>query len=73
MGSARVRDMRMLTYLQEHLEYILFELYKNAARYSMLRNAHGDVPPVIRTTIVSGDEDILIRVSDQGKQFHGRL
>ncbi|KAG8926549.1 hypothetical protein FRC00_002804 [Tulasnella sp. 408] len=55
-----------VSYIKEHLEYIIFEIFKNAARFSMLRRAHGDVPPVIRTTIVSGDEDILIRVSDQG-------
>ncbi|KAG8973815.1 hypothetical protein FRC05_008234 [Tulasnella sp. 425] len=55
-----------VSYIKEHLEYIIFEIFKNATRFSMLRRAHGDVPGVIRTTIVSGDEDILIRVSDQG-------
>ncbi|KDN46482.1 hypothetical protein K437DRAFT_235251 [Tilletiaria anomala UBC 951] len=55
-------------YIPEHLEYIIFELLKNAMRATMRRELQerDDVP--IRVTIVEGpeDEDIIIRVSDSG-------
>ncbi|KAG8856815.1 hypothetical protein FRB96_006319 [Tulasnella sp. 330] len=55
-----------VSYIREHLEYIMFEILKNAMRFSTVHHAHSSSRPIIRTTIVSGPEHILIRVSDQG-------
>ncbi|KAL0949535.1 hypothetical protein HGRIS_009585 [Hohenbuehelia grisea] len=53
-------------YIREHLEYIIFELLKNSMRATVLK--HGDAPvlPPILATIVVGDNDVGIRISDQG-------
>ncbi|KAF7324253.1 Protein-serine/threonine kinase [Mycena sanguinolenta] len=55
-------------YIKEHLEYILFELLKNAMRAtaSHKRNASTLPLPSIRVTIVAGANDVGIRISDQG-------
>ncbi|KAG9039571.1 hypothetical protein FRB95_009151 [Tulasnella sp. JGI-2019a] len=55
-----------VSYIREHLEYIMFETLKNAMRFSTVHHAQSASRPIIRTTIVSGPEHILIRVSDQG-------
>ncbi|GAA5861180.1 hypothetical protein JCM8547_008510 [Rhodosporidiobolus lusitaniae] len=54
-------------YLSEHLEFMLFELIKNAA-YSTV-SAHGPAAAAhhpILVTIVHGPRNLTIRVSDQG-------
>lgn len=55
-------------YIPEHLEYIVFELLKNAMRATMRRNPKDRDPIPVRVTIVEGpeEEDIIIRVSDSG-------
>ncbi|KAJ6515867.1 branched-chain alpha-ketoacid dehydrogenase [Mycena sanguinolenta] len=50
-------------YIKEHLEYILFELLKNATASHKL---NAPTLPSIRVTIVAGANDVGIRISDQG-------
>jgi len=53
-------------YIREHLEYIIFELLKNSIRATYVK--HYDKPslPPIQVTIVGGEHDVGIRISDQG-------
>jgi len=53
-------------FIREHLEYILFELLKNAMRASVLKHRNKPDLPKIIATIVAGDNDVGIRISDQG-------
>lgn len=55
-------------YIPEHLEYIVFELLKNAMRATMRREMKDRDDTPVRVTIVEGpeEEDIIIRVSDSG-------
>jgi len=56
-----------LAYIPVHLDYILFELFKNAARATVeLHQRKGNIPPV-HVTICQGSEDELtIRIADRG-------
>ncbi|CBQ71920.1 related to branched chain alpha-ketoacid dehydrogenase kinase [Sporisorium reilianum SRZ2] len=55
-------------YIPEHLEYIVFELLKNAMRATIRRHAAEDSAGVVRVTIVEGppEEDLILRISDSG-------
>ncbi|CDR99804.1 hypothetical protein [Sporisorium scitamineum] len=55
-------------YIPEHLEYIVFELLKNAMRATIRKHAGEESPGVVRVTIVEGppEEDLIIRISDSG-------
>lgn len=53
-------------YIREHLEYILFELLKNAMRATGLKHRHDTTLPPIFATIVAGKDDVSIRITDQG-------
>ncbi|KAI6113654.1 alpha-ketoacid dehydrogenase kinase [Pisolithus croceorrhizus] len=53
-------------YIREHLEYILFELLKNAMRATGLKHRHDSTLPPIFATIVAGKDDVGIRITDQG-------
>ncbi|KAL4075837.1 branched-chain alpha-ketoacid dehydrogenase kinase [Scleroderma yunnanense] len=53
-------------YIREHLEYILFELLKNAMRATGLEHKHATFLPPIYATIVAGEDDVGIRISDRG-------
>ncbi|KAH7929474.1 alpha-ketoacid dehydrogenase kinase [Leucogyrophana mollusca] len=53
-------------YIREHLEYILFELLKNAMRATELNHRDASTLPAIRATIVAGENDVGVRISDQG-------
>ncbi|EGO01932.1 hypothetical protein SERLA73DRAFT_132618 [Serpula lacrymans var. lacrymans S7.3] len=53
-------------YIREHLEYIIFELLKNAMRATCLNHRHSSILPSIRATIVAGENDVGLRISDQG-------
>ncbi|KAH0840152.1 alpha-ketoacid dehydrogenase kinase [Lanmaoa asiatica] len=54
------------SYIREHLEYILFELLKNAMRATSLRHRNAIALPPIHATIVAGENDVGVRISDQG-------
>ncbi|KAF8655283.1 hypothetical protein AX16_003182 [Volvariella volvacea WC 439] len=53
-------------YIPEHLEYIVFELLKNAMRATAIKHSDIDPLPTIQATIAAGENDVGIRISDQG-------
>lgn len=53
-------------YIKEHLDYIIFELLKNAFRATRIKHLRAEKLPPIRATIVSGEDLVTIRISDQG-------
>jgi pyruvate dehydrogenase kinase 2/3/4 len=55
-------------YIPTHLHYILLELIKNSMRATMEHHAHLKDKPPILVTIADGtnNEDVIIKVSDQG-------
>ncbi|KAJ7908337.1 alpha-ketoacid dehydrogenase kinase [Mycena leptocephala] len=53
-------------YIKEHLEYVLFELLKNAMRATTSHHRCAPTLPPIRATIVAGTNDVGVRISDQG-------
>ncbi|KAG1898301.1 uncharacterized protein F5891DRAFT_1239069, partial [Suillus fuscotomentosus] len=54
------------SYIREHLEYIIFELLKNAITATGLDHRSSPNLPPIRATIVLGENDVRVRISDQG-------
>ena len=59
-------DLRF-AYVPEHLHHILFELVKNSLKAVADRYEDADgEPPPIRVVIAGGEEDITIKVSDEG-------
>ncbi|CAE7333915.1 PDK, partial [Symbiodinium necroappetens] len=56
------------TYVPMHLHYMLVEVFKNSCRAVVERHADGfdDLLPAIHCHIVHGNEDVTIRVSDEG-------
>lgn len=54
------------TYVPSHLQYILCEVFKNAFRAVTERHMHSDSLPPVQVTIVEGESDVTIRVSDLG-------
>ncbi|CAE7028093.1 PDK [Symbiodinium natans] len=56
------------TYVPMHLHYMLVEVFKNSCRAVVERHAEGfdDLLPAIHCHIVHGNEDVTIRVSDEG-------
>lgn len=53
-------------YIREQLEYIVFELLKNAMHATVLTHHKNGVLPPIRVTVFAGEHDIGLRISDQG-------
>lgn len=54
-------------YIREHLEYIIFELLKNAMHATVLKHHKTNRRlPCIRVTIVAGENEVGLRISDQG-------
>lgn len=55
-------------YIPEHLEYIIFELLKNAIRATIRKHVGQQERGVVRVTVVEGppEEDLIIRISDSG-------
>ncbi|KZT66020.1 alpha-ketoacid dehydrogenase kinase [Daedalea quercina L-15889] len=54
------------SYIPAHLEYVVFELLKNSLRATRLKHTSLRQLPPIRATVVSGENEVTIRVSDQG-------
>lgn len=56
------------SYIREHLEYILLELLLNAVRATaiQLHDKPDLIPGTIRATISSDDDEVYVRISDQG-------
>lgn len=53
-----------MTYVPDHIRYIIMELLKNSTRTCMDANANNGHDSRIRITIGKGDRDISLRVSD---------
>jgi len=53
-------------YIREHLEYIIFELLKNSMRATYVKYQNEASRPPIQVTIVDGENDVMIRISDHG-------
>ncbi|KAL1698935.1 branched-chain alpha-ketoacid dehydrogenase [Schizophyllum commune] len=53
-------------YIREHLEYVVFELLKNSMRATVETHPETNHFPPIHATIVAGEHDVGIRISDQG-------
>ncbi|EKM80070.1 hypothetical protein AGABI1DRAFT_72910 [Agaricus bisporus var. burnettii JB137-S8] len=53
-------------YIKEHFEYIIFELLKNSMRANLLAHRNSPSIPSIKATIAAGENDIGVRISDQG-------
>ncbi|CAK9090582.1 [Pyruvate dehydrogenase (acetyl-transferring)] kinase [Durusdinium trenchii] len=56
------------TYVPMHLHYMLTEVFKNSCRATVERHAESfdDPLPKVHCHIVHGDEDVTIRISDEG-------
>ena len=55
------------TYIPSHLHYMILELLKNAMRASL--DTHRQLcaaPPVVTVIVAHGEEDVTIKVSDEG-------
>ncbi|KAI0650731.1 alpha-ketoacid dehydrogenase kinase [Trametes meyenii] len=59
------KDTRF-AYIREHLEYIIFELLKNSFRATRLKHPAASTLPPVRVTVVASDNDVYLRISDQG-------
>ncbi|KAI9461295.1 alpha-ketoacid dehydrogenase kinase N-terminal domain-containing protein [Lactarius psammicola] len=53
-------------YIKEHLEYILFELLKNAMQATVAKHGKKSDLPAILVTLVAAPDCIGMRISDQG-------
>ena len=54
-----------LTGVPSHMHYICFELLKNAMRATVARHG-GDAPPPVRVVAAFGEEQLGVRISDEG-------
>ena len=67
---------RDFAYVPSHLTYMLLELFKNAARASIEKHHArsdpqvGDEIPPIQVSVFNGDQDITIKISDEGGGIH---
>jgi pyruvate dehydrogenase kinase 2/3/4 len=55
-----------LTYVPGHIRYMLFELLKNAARATASFHADREELPAVKVVVAAGQEDITIKISDEG-------
>jgi len=63
------------TYVPMHLHYMLLEVLKNACRAVVERHGHGfdDPLPPVRVQIVHGQDDLTLKISDEGGGFSRAL
>lgn len=65
------------TYIPDHIEYMLFEILKNAIRHTLLQHefdgpssssssSTARTSPLTKVTISESDTDVLFRISDEG-------
>nr|GAT59448.1 alpha-ketoacid dehydrogenase kinase N-terminal domain-containing protein [Mycena chlorophos] len=61
-GHAHTR----FAYIKEHLEYVLFEILKNAMQATAAHHRGAEDLPPIRATISAGANEVSVRISDRG-------
>lgn len=54
------------TYVPTHLHYIFFELLKNSMRATLENHANSSALPPIQVVIAEGEDEIAVKISDQG-------
>ncbi|KAI0046063.1 alpha-ketoacid dehydrogenase kinase [Auriscalpium vulgare] len=54
------------SYIREHLEYMIFELLKNSMQATVAKHVGATELPPIVVTVVAGEDNVSIRISDQG-------
>ncbi|KAK6970395.1 pyruvate dehydrogenase (acetyl-transferring) kinase isozyme 3 mitochondrial [Biomphalaria glabrata] len=59
-------DPIQIAYVPSHLYHMLFELFKNAMRAVTEYHSDEGPMPLIKVMIVKGQEDVTIKISDQG-------
>ncbi|CAG5125096.1 unnamed protein product [Candidula unifasciata] len=59
-------DPIQIVYVPSHLYHMLFELFKNAMRAATEHHIEEDQIPPLNVMIVKGQEDLSIKISDQG-------
>ncbi|KAJ3237741.1 hypothetical protein HDU78_003885 [Chytriomyces hyalinus] len=67
-SSTCAKEDVQFVYVPSHLHHCLFELFKNSLRATVERyglDADGEYPP-IKVVVAEGNEDITIKVSDEG-------
>jgi pyruvate dehydrogenase kinase 2/3/4 len=65
VDSSAHQDKPAFTYVPHHLQYMLAELLKNSCRATVRHHLGGPLPP-IRVVVVSGAEDVSIKIADKG-------
>ncbi|EIN10655.1 alpha-ketoacid dehydrogenase kinase N-terminal domain-containing protein [Punctularia strigosozonata HHB-11173 SS5] len=55
-----------ISYIREHLEYIVFEILKNSMRATRRFHATSKSVPPIYVTVVGNSDTVGVRISDQG-------
>lgn len=53
-------------YIEGHLYHVLFELLKNSIRATMEHHLGRDVYPPIKVIIADGQEDVTLKIADEG-------
>jgi len=59
-------DKLNFTYIPTHLHYIFFELLKNSMRATLETHANSSSLPKIQVVIAEGEDEIAVKISDQG-------
>lgn len=56
-------------YMPAHLRYVLFELLKNSIRATIEKHPDSDRLPPVKVVVAEGEDEIAIKISDQGGGF----
>ena len=60
------KDKPGFTYVPHHLQYMMAELLKNSCRATVCKHRSTGALPPIRVVVVSGAEDVSIKIADRG-------
>ena len=62
LGSTKLE----FAYIPAHLHYIIFELLKNSMRATIEKHENSGVLPPIDIVVAEGEDEVAIKISDQG-------
>lgn len=68
VSSGSSSQMASMPYIPTHLDYMLFELLKNAMRAVVDSHQHKQLPP-IHVVICKSDSSVTLRMSDQASHL----